>query len=106
MVGVLIDDLARGVGILDFGDRQHGRLALRLALPNRAGVASSGGNQGKAHGWSVHRRSHWFTFSSKRRWISQRAPRLQAELAPARRSVCSTSTSAPDWASRIFEVTA
>jgi hypothetical protein len=58
MVGALIDDLARGVGILDFGDRQHRRLALRMALPNRVGIESGGGNQGKAHGWSVHRCSH------------------------------------------------
>ena len=49
MVGALIDDLARGVAILDFGDRQHGRLALRPALPNRIGAENNGGKQGKAH---------------------------------------------------------
>jgi hypothetical protein len=37
MVGTLIDHLARGIDILDFGDRKGGRFALRQALPNRTG---------------------------------------------------------------------
>ncbi len=49
MVGALIDDLARGVDIVDFGDRQHRRLALRPALPNRTGAENGGGDQSEAH---------------------------------------------------------
>jgi hypothetical protein len=33
---------------LDFGDREDGRLALRLTLPNWTGVENDGGNQGEA----------------------------------------------------------
>jgi hypothetical protein len=48
MVGTLIDYLARSVDILDFGDREDGRLALRLTLPNSAGVQDGGGDQADA----------------------------------------------------------
>ena len=47
MVGALIHDLARGVDILDFGDREDGRLRLRPALRNRTGAESGGGYQGE-----------------------------------------------------------
>jgi hypothetical protein len=37
VVGALIGNFARRVDILDLGNRQDGRLALRLALPNDTG---------------------------------------------------------------------
>src|SRR5882724_2547429 len=42
MLGALIDDLARGIDILDFGDRENGYLALRPALPHRTGAENGG----------------------------------------------------------------
>ena len=48
MIGALIDHLARGIDILDFGDCQHRRLALRPALPNRTGAENGGGKQAEA----------------------------------------------------------
>jgi hypothetical protein len=44
VVGGLIDYLARRVDILDFGDRENGRIVLRLTLPNRTAVENSGGD--------------------------------------------------------------
>jgi hypothetical protein len=48
MIGALIEHFAGRVDILDFGDRDDGRLALRLTLPNGAGVDNGGGNQSEA----------------------------------------------------------
>ena len=45
MVGALIGHLAGSIDILDFGDRDDGRLALRPALPNRIGNEHSDGDQ-------------------------------------------------------------
>ena len=50
MIGALIDHLARGIDILDFGNGQHRRLALRPAWPNRTGVQGSGDKQAEANG--------------------------------------------------------
>src|SRR3954471_9244901 len=46
MVGALIDHLTRGVDIVDFGDREHERAALRITLPNRTGA--DGGRSGQS----------------------------------------------------------
>jgi hypothetical protein len=48
MIGALIDDLARGVDVLDFGDRDDRRLALRQNMPAWTAATSRGGNQNKA----------------------------------------------------------
>ena len=48
VVDALIDDLAGGVDILDFGDRNDGRFALRESWPARTDATRHGGNQGKA----------------------------------------------------------
>jgi hypothetical protein len=48
MVGALIYNLARRVDVLDFGDREHKRVALRMALPEGPGADNDGGGQGEA----------------------------------------------------------
>ena len=49
MIGALIDHLTRGVDVLNFGDGQHRRLALRPAWPNRADAEGDGGKQAEAY---------------------------------------------------------
>ena len=119
MVGALIDDLARGIDILDFRDREDGHLALRPALPDRTGIEEAAATKARPVDLSFigvcmrdglpiisANLTAGFVFQLvvlSRAALNQPArPRLQAELAPARRSVCSTSTIAPDLASRIL----
>ena len=48
MIRALIDHLARGIDILDFGDSQHRGLGFRPALPNRTGADHGDGKQAEA----------------------------------------------------------
>ena len=45
MVGALIDHLARGVDIMDFGDREEWHFTLRPALPNGTDAENGGSEQ-------------------------------------------------------------